>query len=83
MLECVRVVLVSGSSLQTLSRSMLGHELLDTIRDPDVDNWNAAHGAEPRKSCLYISWAVVSVQPEEASDEDAPTDSFHGVLEPE
>ena len=77
------MVFVSGSSLQTLSGSMLGHEFLDSVRNPDVYHTYSTHCAEPGKGCLHVSRSIVPMEAKKTTDKNAPSNGFHCVLESE
>ena len=77
------MIFVSGSSLQTLCGSMLGHEFLDAVRNPDVYHTYSTHCAEPSKGCLHVSRSIVSMEAKKTTYENAPSNGFHRVLESE
>lgn len=77
------MVLGPGRRLNALGRSMLRHEFLQAVRDPDVEEADARYSAEPGETVRDVSAAVVSMRAKQAADKDAPANGLHRVLKPE
>lgn len=77
------MIFVSCGCLHALCCSVLSNKVLNTIRDPNVEETNTTDSAKPGKRITYIATSIVSVKAKETTDEDAPSYCFESVLEPE
>ena len=66
------MVLISLSNTEGLSASVVEHELLQTVRQPDVEETDCGHYCEPVCCVVNIACPIVSVECKHASHCNSP-----------
>jgi len=79
----ILMILIARAHRNRLSRTVLRHKLLQGIRKPNIEEWDAWHDREPVGSIVHVACAIVSVEGKHPTDEDTPLKSLIGWVEPE
>ena len=74
------MILLSRLSLQTSRTRLLSYQILEPIRDPNVEERERTDCAEPGHCIVEVPCSIVSMATEAASNEDSPSDCLVGIF---